>query len=66
MHNDWIVKDEDQEILSVKCPPQYKTISKKDIVVWVDPLDGTNEYKRVRFVLCNKSSIYSNLFVGTC
>lgn len=27
-----------------KCPESYKDISEKDLVVWVDPLDGTGEY----------------------
>jgi 3'(2'), 5'-bisphosphate nucleotidase len=27
-----------------KCPDSFKDITEKDLVVWIDPLDGTNEY----------------------
>lgn len=33
-----------QEVLGVQCPPQYQDIDLKDVVVWVDPVDGTTEY----------------------
>lgn len=26
------------------CPTEYKNVEEKQIVVWVDPLDGTKEY----------------------
>ena len=26
------------------CPAEYKNVEEKQIVVWVDPLDGTKEY----------------------
>ncbi|XP_044746670.1 3'(2'),5'-bisphosphate nucleotidase 1 [Coccinella septempunctata] len=42
--SDWIVTDLDQEILSKRCPNEYLEVSDKDVVVWVDPLDGTSEY----------------------
>nr|KAF6395035.1 3'(2'), 5'-bisphosphate nucleotidase 1 [Rousettus aegyptiacus] len=33
-----------EEILKQPCPSQYSTIKEEDLVVWVDPLDGTKEY----------------------
>ncbi|KAM7336667.1 hypothetical protein ACRRTK_005160 [Alexandromys fortis] len=33
-----------EEILKQPCPPQYSVIKEEDLVVWVDPLDGTKEY----------------------
>ncbi|XP_038616707.1 3'(2'),5'-bisphosphate nucleotidase 1 isoform X2 [Tachyglossus aculeatus] len=32
------------EILKKPCPVQYNSIKEEDLVVWVDPLDGTKEY----------------------
>ncbi|KAL3287574.1 hypothetical protein HHI36_002040 [Cryptolaemus montrouzieri] len=42
--SDWLVTDCDQDILSKQCPEELLDVSDKDIVVWVDPLDGTSEY----------------------
>ncbi|XP_019881570.1 3'(2'),5'-bisphosphate nucleotidase 1 isoform X2 [Aethina tumida] len=36
----------DAEILAKECPTQYLDVKDEDIVVWVDPLDGTNEYTK--------------------
>ncbi|KAM8945336.1 3'(2'),5'-bisphosphate nucleotidase 1 [Pelodytes ibericus] len=33
-----------QDILKYTCPPQYSNIKEEELVVWVDPLDGTKEY----------------------
>ncbi|XP_020837900.1 3'(2'),5'-bisphosphate nucleotidase 1 isoform X1 [Phascolarctos cinereus] len=33
-----------EEILKKPCPIQYSAIKEEDLVVWVDPLDGTKEY----------------------
>ncbi|OCT79432.1 hypothetical protein XELAEV_18026242mg [Xenopus laevis] len=33
-----------EEILKHSCPSQYSGIKEEEIVVWVDPLDGTKEY----------------------
>ncbi|CAH1972508.1 unnamed protein product [Acanthoscelides obtectus] len=41
---DWIVSEVDQSVLALDCPPQYKEVNPQDVVVWVDPLDGTSEY----------------------
>ncbi|CAH8869815.1 unnamed protein product [Trichobilharzia szidati] len=32
------------EVLQHKCPPWLSTLSTDDLVVWVDPLDGTKEF----------------------
>ncbi|CAH8624026.1 unnamed protein product [Heterobilharzia americana] len=32
------------EVLKHQCPPQLNSLSMDDIVVWVDPLDGTKEF----------------------
>ncbi|XP_072929838.1 3'(2'),5'-bisphosphate nucleotidase 1 isoform X2 [Epargyreus clarus] len=42
--SDWIVAEKDQEIMSLECPQNLNSIKEEDIVVWVDPLDGTSEY----------------------
>lgn len=31
-------------LLDVNCPPQFAQLNEDEIVVWVDPLDGTSEY----------------------
>ncbi|KAL1110277.1 hypothetical protein AAG570_008354 [Ranatra chinensis] len=41
---DWIANNPSESVLSKKCPDQYNDIQEKDVVVWVDPLDGTSEY----------------------
>lgn len=42
--SEWIVSDLDQEFLKNKCPDTLTHINEKDLVIWVDPLDGTSEY----------------------
>lgn len=44
--NDWIITDADQEFLKKSCPESLQNINEKDIVIWVDPLDGTSEYTK--------------------
>lgn len=34
----------DKEVLSLECPLGLQGVKEEDIVVWVDPLDGTSEY----------------------
>lgn len=41
---DWLVSDFDKDILSKKCPDALNNVNEEDLVVWVDPLDGTSEY----------------------
>lgn len=41
----FLVTDYDNDFLSqYKCPESFKNITENDLVVWVDPLDGTSEY----------------------
>ncbi|XP_063231609.1 3'(2'),5'-bisphosphate nucleotidase 1 [Bacillus rossius redtenbacheri] len=42
--SDWVVTDSDPEVLNLACPAEYQDVADKDVVVWVDPLDGTSEY----------------------
>lgn len=44
--NDWIITDTDQDFLSKNCPENLKHVNESDIVIWVDPLDGTSEYTK--------------------
>ena len=32
------------EVLKEACPDIYNSLQEKDVVVWVDPLDGTSEF----------------------
>lgn len=45
--SDWLVTDQDVEFLKNPCPDKYQNLTDEQfnsLVVWVDPLDGTNEY----------------------
>ncbi|XP_046971331.1 3'(2'),5'-bisphosphate nucleotidase 1 isoform X2 [Vanessa cardui] len=42
--SDWLTIDADKEVLRLECPSELQGIKEEDIVVWVDPLDGTSEY----------------------
>nr|XP_057927766.1 3'(2'),5'-bisphosphate nucleotidase 1 [Doryrhamphus excisus] len=33
-----------EEILKKMCPAEYSSVKEEELVVWVDPLDGTKEY----------------------
>lgn len=33
-----------EEVLQKTCPPEYSELKEEELVVWVDPLDGTKEY----------------------
>ncbi|XP_028997551.1 3'(2'),5'-bisphosphate nucleotidase 1 isoform X3 [Betta splendens] len=35
---------QEEEILHKPCPAEYRELKEEEIVVWVDPLDGTKEY----------------------
>ncbi|XP_070590491.1 3'(2'),5'-bisphosphate nucleotidase 1 [Erythrolamprus reginae] len=41
---DLLEKSQCEEVLKQICPPQYTDIKEEELVVWVDPLDGTKEY----------------------
>ncbi|XP_003744262.1 3'(2'),5'-bisphosphate nucleotidase 1 [Galendromus occidentalis] len=42
--DDWIVKELDGAVLKETLPSDLAGVDEKDIVCWVDPLDGTKEY----------------------
>lgn len=44
--SDWIITGSDQDFLSKICPENLKNVSESDVVIWVDPLDGTSEYTK--------------------
>ncbi|XP_054712981.1 3'(2'),5'-bisphosphate nucleotidase 1-like isoform X2 [Uloborus diversus] len=35
---------DDCEIIGIKCPEYLAAVKEEDVVIWVDPLDGTAEY----------------------
>lgn len=39
-----IESGQNEEILKHTCPSQYDSIKEEELVIWVDPLDGTKEY----------------------
>ncbi|CAI5684106.1 unnamed protein product [Oreochromis niloticus] len=41
---DLIETGQSEEILQRSCPPEYSQLKEEEIVVWVDPIDGTKEY----------------------
>lgn len=51
MPSDWVVTDCEQSVLSKECPAEYQQVADEDIVIWVDPLDGTSEYTQVINIL---------------
>ncbi|XP_071453738.1 3'(2'),5'-bisphosphate nucleotidase 1 isoform X2 [Hetaerina americana] len=42
--SDWNVTDSDPSVLALKCPDNLKSVKEDELVIWVDPLDGTSEY----------------------
>lgn len=42
--SEWIVEDLDQDFLQNTCPDSLVHVNENDLVIWVDPLDGTSEY----------------------
>ncbi|CAH0690224.1 unnamed protein product [Spodoptera exigua] len=42
--SDWLISEADKEVLSLECPANLQGVKEEEIVVWVDPLDGTSEY----------------------
>lgn len=41
---DWNVTEHDADFFQNSCPESLRDVSEKDLVIWVDPLDGTSEY----------------------
>lgn len=44
--SDWLITGADQEFLKKSCPESLRNVTESDIVIWVDPLDGTSEYTK--------------------
>lgn len=42
--DDWIITDHDKDVLATSLPSHLSNVKEEDVVVWVDPLDGTKEY----------------------
>lgn len=62
--SDWIITDADQEFLKKSCPESLQNVKESDVVIWVDPLDGTSEYTKgylehvtvmIGLSVCNRS-----------
>lgn len=49
--SDWLVVDADKEVLALTCPADLQGVKEEDIVVWVDPLDGTSEYTQGKLLV---------------
>uniref|UniRef100_A0A1A9W5P8 3'(2'),5'-bisphosphate nucleotidase 1 n=1 Tax=Glossina brevipalpis TaxID=37001 RepID=A0A1A9W5P8_9MUSC len=41
---EWLVTEIDAEFIKFKCPKEWNDVKEEDMVIWVDPLDGTSEY----------------------
>lgn len=56
----------DTDFLKLTCPPAYQDIREEDLVVWVDPLDGTAEYTKgfVEHVTVLIGVAYQNRAIG--
>uniref|UniRef100_A0A3Q0RWC2 3'(2'),5'-bisphosphate nucleotidase 1 n=1 Tax=Amphilophus citrinellus TaxID=61819 RepID=A0A3Q0RWC2_AMPCI len=44
VQEDLIENGQSEEILQKTCPLEYRDLKEEELVVWVDPLDGTKEY----------------------
>ncbi|XP_075147269.1 3'(2'),5'-bisphosphate nucleotidase 1 [Haematobia irritans] len=44
VNKDWLVTQPDEDFLKQSCPKQWLEVNDEELVVWVDPLDGTSEY----------------------
>ncbi|XP_038818386.1 3'(2'),5'-bisphosphate nucleotidase 1-like [Salvelinus namaycush] len=44
LSEDLIESSQSEEILQKSCPLEYSALKEEELVVWVDPLDGTKEY----------------------
>ncbi|XP_047243544.1 3'(2'),5'-bisphosphate nucleotidase 1 isoform X4 [Girardinichthys multiradiatus] len=44
VREDLIENGQAEDILQRSCPEQYRALKEEELVVWVDPLDGTKEY----------------------
>lgn len=65
MPSDWVVTDCDQSVLSKECPAEYQQVADEDIVIWVDPLDGTSEYTQVTLIGFDISKVFCRIIFFT-
>lgn len=42
--SDWIITKNEESVLAHKCPSEFENVQDEDVIVWVDPLDGTSEF----------------------
>lgn len=40
----FLEKDFSQDVLALNCPDNLKNVKENEVIVWVDPLDGTKEF----------------------
>ncbi|XP_028296231.1 3'(2'),5'-bisphosphate nucleotidase 1 isoform X1 [Gouania willdenowi] len=51
VQEDLIESRQAEDILTKSCPGEYSELKEEELVVWVDPLDGTKEYtEAIRFL----------------
>lgn len=64
--SDLIVSDVDADFSTRICPAAYANVREEDLVVWVDPLDGTAEYTKgfVEHVTVLIGVAYKNEAIG--
>ncbi|CAB3366972.1 Hypothetical predicted protein [Cloeon dipterum] len=41
---EWLVTESDPNVLGLQCPKDLENVKEEEVIVWVDPLDGTSEY----------------------
>lgn len=56
----FLVTEESSEVLQKTCPPEYENLEEKQVVVWVDPVDGTKEYTEGTRSRGNKINVWSH------
>lgn len=49
--------DSDKDVLKLECPASLQGVKEEDIVVWVDPLDGTSEYTQGKVLFLSNTKI---------
>ncbi|XP_071323374.1 3'(2'),5'-bisphosphate nucleotidase 1 isoform X1 [Trachinotus anak] len=55
--DDLIENGQAEEILQKSCPAEYSGLKEEELVVWVDPLDGTKEYTEASRCLHHQAEV---------
>jgi len=58
---EWIITEADQEVLQLKLPAHLEDVNPKDVCIWVDPLDGIDNYLNLtikKFCMINKTCLH--------